>query len=74
MQIQIFVPEMCEEQILTINFYFVTPERETIFGETMTCVLYIRQPNFGGNPDLIASRDFKKEGVAILEEPQKMSD
>ena len=62
-QIQIQVPDLCEEQVLPITFFFVTPQRNAVFGEQMVAVLHIRAPSLQGNPDVIASTDFSKRPV-----------
>ena len=51
---------MCEEQYLKITFYFVTPQKNAVFGEPMIAVLHIKNPSLQGNPDVIQSIDFKQ--------------
>jgi hypothetical protein len=47
--------------VLKITFYFVTPQRNAIFGEPMVAVLHIGNPILQGNPDVIQSIDFDNQ-------------
>jgi hypothetical protein len=44
--------------VLKITFYFVTPQRNAVFGEPMVAVLHIGNSVLQGNPDVIQSIDF----------------